>query len=180
MNEVKLLAIFVGVLFFVALFIGLHGSYSPVKVETTFSGGDIRMTLSTRKTVYNFGENIIVELTFQNMSTREVSLSGRAWGPQYDIVVSDVSNQPVCSWSQDKFWIQLWDDVTFATLDPGESWSMEWDCKRYGPFGPENTWTYAPLNPGTYYLKGFYGWWCGSSSWEIETPSLQIDVLPPA
>ena len=122
-----------------------------------------KLTISLDKTEFNPGENIDVNLVVQNLREENVTFTFSS-GYQFDFVVYDEDFQVVCSWSDDKGFIQA---ITHFSLEPGESrnWVMNWDQMVYNNIIGE----YSPVGSGTYYLRGILVGY-------LETPLLRITI----
>lgn len=122
-----------------------------------------KLTISLDKTEFNPGENIDVNLVVQNLREENVTLTFSS-GYQFDFVVYDEDSKVVCSWSDDKAFIQA---ITHFSLGPGESrnWVGSWNQTVYNGLTGE----YLPISSGTYYLRGILVGY-------LETPLLRITI----
>ena len=125
------------------------------------NGAKLRISLD--KTEFNPGENIDVNLVVQNLREENVTFTFSS-GYQFDFVVYDEDSQVVCSWSDDKAFIQA---ITHFSLGPGESrdWAGNWNQTVYNGLTGE----YLPISSGTYYLQGILVGY-------LETPLLGITI----
>jgi len=123
----------------------------------------VKLMISLDKTEFNLGENIEVNLVVQNLRDENVTFTFSS-GYQLDFVVYNEDSQVVCSWSDDKAFIQA---ITHFSLEPGESrnWVGSWNQTVYNGLTGE----YLPISSGTYYLSGILVGY-------LETPSLRITI----
>lgn len=142
-----------------------QGSSSGAAGENTKSvvENGAKLTISLDKTEFNPGENIDVNLAVQNLREENVTFTFSS-GYQFDFVVYDEDSQVVCSWSDNKAFIQA---ITHFSLGPGESrnWVGSWDQTVYNGLTGE----YLPISSGTYYLRGILVGY-------LETPLLRITI----
>jgi len=124
---------------------------------------EVKLTINLDKTEFNPGEIIDVNLVVQNLREENVTFTFSS-GYQFDFVVYDEDSQVVCSWSDDKAFIQ---SITHFSLGPGESrnWVGSWNQTIYNGIIGE----YLPISSGTYYLRGILVGY-------LETPSLRITI----
>jgi len=124
---------------------------------------EVKLTINLDKTEFNPGEIIDVKLVVQNLREENVTFTFSS-GYQFDFVVYDEDSQVVCSWSDDKAFIQA---ITHFSLGPGESrnWVGSWNQTVYNGLTGE----YLPISSGTYYLRGILVGY-------LETPSLGITI----
>jgi len=122
-----------------------------------------KLTIGLDKTEFNPGENVDVNLVVQNLREENVTFTFPS-GYQFDFVVYDEDSQVVCSWSDDKAFIQA---ITHFSLGPGESrnWVGSWNQTVYNGLTGE----YLPISSGTYYLRGILVGY-------LETPLLRITI----
>lgn len=122
-----------------------------------------KLTINLDKTEFNPGEIIDANLVVQNLREENVTFTFSS-GYQFDFVVYDGDSQVVCSWSDDKGFIQA---ITHFSLGPGESrnWVGSWNQTVYNGLTGE----YLPISSGTYYLRGILVGY-------LETPLLRITI----
>lgn len=122
-----------------------------------------KLTISLDKTEFNPGDNIDVNLVIQNLREENVTFTFSS-GYQFDFVVYDEEFQVVCSWSDDKAFIQA---ITHFSLGPGESrnWVGIWNQTVYNGLTDE----YLPISSGSYYLRGVLVGY-------LEAPLLRITI----
>jgi len=124
---------------------------------------EVKLAINLDKTEFNPGEIIDVNLVVQNLQEENVTFTFSS-GYQFDFVVYDEDSQVVCSWSDDKAFIQ---SITHFSLGPGESrnWVGSWNQTVYNGLTGE----YSPVGSGTYHLRGILVGY-------LETPSLRITI----
>jgi len=124
---------------------------------------EVKLTINLDKTEFNPGEIIDVNLVVQNLREENVTFTFSS-GYQFDFVVYDEDSQVVCSWSDDKAFIQ---SITHFSLGPGEShnWVGSWNQTVYNGLTGE----YLPISSGTYHLRGILVGY-------LETPLLRITI----
>jgi len=124
---------------------------------------EVKLTINLDKTEFNPGEIIDVNLVVQNLREENVTFTFSS-GYQFDFVVYDGDSQVVCSWSDDKGFIQA---ITHFSLGPGESrnWVGSWNQTVYNGLTGE----YSPIDSGTYHLQYILVGY-------LETPLLKITI----
>lgn len=129
---------------------------------SVFENG-VKLTINLDKTEFNPGEIIDANLVVQNLREENVTFTFSS-GYQFDFVVYDGDSQVVCSWSDDKGFIQA---ITHFSLGPGESrnWVGIWNQTVYNGLTGE----YSPIDSGTYHLQGILVGY-------LETPLLKITI----
>ena len=139
------------------------GSDGAGENTTSVVENGLKFTMNLDKTEFSPGENIDVNLVVQNLRDENVTFTFSS-GYQFDFVVYDEDSQVVCSWSDDKAFIQ---EITHFSLGPGESrnWVGSWNQTVYNGLTGE----YLPISSGTYYLRGILVGY-------LETPLLRITI----
>ncbi|MFQ6129310.1 MAG: BsuPI-related putative proteinase inhibitor [Candidatus Hadarchaeaceae archaeon] len=131
---------------------------------SAFVEDGVELRISVQKTEFRRGENIDMTLAVKNHRNENVTFEFSN-GHQFDFVVYDKNFEVVCTWSDDKAFIQA---LTGFALEPGESrnWVWNWDQMVYN----DDTGEYSPIGLGTYHLRGILVGY-------MKTPHIKIVIL---
>jgi hypothetical protein len=133
----------------------------PTLTQVTATNGNLELTMSIQKTVFEVGEPVNIALAIVNISNQTVNLTDSAW--LLDFIVGNSTNNIIYKHTSDGAM-----SMTLApiTLDPGQNITQNYVwTQRYSGSNP------GPASSGTYYIIGK-----SDPSHALQTDPLEIRI----